>query len=148
MFCTACNSSLHFQTTTTYLCECMAGYYLSNNQICVSSCGDARQVAEENCDDGNLQEGDGCSSSCLTETNWICLGGTPTTPSTCYIYDPSLVMLVKFVRRVTSMNRMQVGIRFVPNYSQFTQVNFKQYISHNVPCSNFNATYLNGELLL
>lgn len=42
------------------------------------------------------------------------------------------------------MNRMQVGIRILPTYSQLTLANFKQYIKHNVPCTNYNATYING----
>lgn len=144
VYCTACNSSLNFQATVNYTCECMPGYYLVNNQRCLSTCGDARQTAMEGCDDGNVINGDGCSSSCLTETNWICLGGTPTTPSTCYVYDPSLQLVVKYVRRVTTMNRMQVGVRILPTYNQLTLANFKQYIRHTVPSSNFNATYING----
>lgn len=45
VYCTSCNSTLYFQTTVNYTCECMAGYYLVNNQICRAMCGDARQTA-------------------------------------------------------------------------------------------------------
>ena len=46
-------------------------------------CGDGvvNIVNNENCDDGNTLSGDGCSSSCLTESEWECLGQ----PSTCTI---------------------------------------------------------------
>jgi cysteine-rich repeat protein len=48
-------------------------------------CGDAfvdqwgEQTASEECDDGNLQNGDGCSSSCTVEAGWECAGA----PSWC-----------------------------------------------------------------
>ncbi|WP_437992353.1 DNRLRE domain-containing protein [Sorangium sp. So ce145] len=35
-------------------------------------CGDGVQQASEQCDDGNAQNGDGCSSSCLLETTGAC----------------------------------------------------------------------------
>lgn len=57
-------------------------------------------------------------------------------------------MTIRYVRRVTSLNRMQVGIKIYPYYSQLSLTNFKQYISHNVPSTDFNATFINGELVL
>lgn len=36
-----------------------------------------------NCDDGNLVNGDGCSSSCTVENGWVCSGGTPNAPDVC-----------------------------------------------------------------
>ena len=32
-------------------------------------------MTEEECDDGNSINGDGCSSSCAIEDNYICTGG-------------------------------------------------------------------------
>lgn len=77
----------------------MAGYYVTSNRLCLPTCGDARQVTEEGCDDGNIVNGDGCSSTCVTQTNWICIGGSPTNRSICYVYDPSMTMQIKYVRR-------------------------------------------------
>ncbi len=37
-------------------------------------CGDRRISAEEECDDGNLLPGDGCSPDCLVEQGWSCEG--------------------------------------------------------------------------
>jgi cysteine-rich repeat protein len=45
------------------------------------------------CDDGNLVDGDGCSSDCEEELGWSCSGGTTTTADTCVETDyitPSL----------------------------------------------------------
>jgi cysteine-rich repeat protein len=42
-------------------------------------CGDGEIVGAEQCDDGNQEDGDGCSSSCQVETGWQCTGE----PSVC-----------------------------------------------------------------
>ena len=43
-------------------------------------CGDAFIDSAETCDDGNILSSDGCSSACLIEGNYQCIG----TPSLCY----------------------------------------------------------------
>lgn len=40
------------------------------------------QIFSETCDDGNLISGDGCSSSCTIETNYVC--NTTPNPNVCY----------------------------------------------------------------
>ena len=35
------------------------------------------------CDDGNLINGDGCSSTCQIETDYTCVGGSTTSASAC-----------------------------------------------------------------
>jgi cysteine-rich repeat protein len=49
-------------------------------------CGDGfrRHSTIELCDDGNTEDGDGCSSSCTVETDWICEGGSWLTADTCF----------------------------------------------------------------
>jgi cysteine-rich repeat protein len=47
--------------------------------ICASTCGDGILASNEECDDGNLWIGDGCSPQCEIETQWRCSG----VPSTC-----------------------------------------------------------------
>lgn len=45
-----------------------------NPSSCVlPSCGNKRQIGED-CDDGNLNDGDGCSSSCTIESGYSCIG--------------------------------------------------------------------------
>jgi fibro-slime domain-containing protein len=41
-------------------------------QACTTSCGDGNIDPNEQCDDGNQANGDGCSSSCTTETGFTC----------------------------------------------------------------------------
>ncbi|XP_072854305.2 pappalysin-2 isoform X1 [Pogona vitticeps] len=48
-------------------------------------CGDGKinMVLAEECDDGDLRDGDGCSRTCKTEKGFHCVGE----PSLCYIHD-------------------------------------------------------------
>jgi cysteine-rich repeat protein len=39
---------------------------------CPAVCGDGKLDAQESCDDGNLVDGDGCSSRCLLEAGFTC----------------------------------------------------------------------------
>lgn len=43
------------------------------SQSCVPGCGNGRLDPGEFCDDGNLIDGDGCSSTCTIEAGFICL---------------------------------------------------------------------------
>ena len=47
------------------------GWYRSKNN-CSSQCGDGIVVGDEECDDGNTDNFDGCSSSCVVEVGWTC----------------------------------------------------------------------------
>lgn len=40
----------------------------------IDSCGNAQLGIDEQCDDGNLTSGDGCSSDCTIEAGWDCPG--------------------------------------------------------------------------
>ncbi|XP_036452168.1 pappalysin-2 isoform X1 [Colossoma macropomum] len=46
-------------------------------------CGDSRLQGNEECDDGNLLDGDGCSKKCRMEPGFNCVGQ----PSHCYIFE-------------------------------------------------------------
>jgi cysteine-rich repeat protein len=52
-------------------------------------CGNARRYeASEGCDDGNTDPGDGCSSVCQVEPNFICSGGSEDAFDVCKSVDP------------------------------------------------------------
>ncbi|HEU4382488.1 MAG TPA: hypothetical protein VFR85_03205, partial [Anaeromyxobacteraceae bacterium] len=48
-------------------------------------CGNGQVEAGEGCDDGNLTNGDGCSSACSVEAGWTCTGSAP---SVCQLPPP------------------------------------------------------------
>ena len=51
--------------------------------VCESLCGDGIVGIMEACDDGNTNNGDGCSANCSVECGWRCFGGSPTAKDTC-----------------------------------------------------------------
>ncbi|CAD8109512.1 unnamed protein product [Paramecium sonneborni] len=73
--CYQCQYSCHLMCLNCFqgLCiQCEPGYNEQESQ-CIHVCGDGYQVQlEEQCDDGNLDNNDGCSNNCLIEQNWKC----------------------------------------------------------------------------
>lgn len=52
--------------------------------VILAACGSGTLSGGEECDDGNLVSGDGCSSICIIESGFQCpIPGTPCTASTC-----------------------------------------------------------------
>jgi len=83
--CLSCNITINFQyDPNTRSCICQTEY-LFKNGLCVEVCGDGIITSTEVCDDGNRNNGDGCSSLCMTEVNFNCLSVSngPTFTSKC-----------------------------------------------------------------
>ncbi len=40
--------------------------------VCAPRCGDSYVIGGETCDDGNTDDGDGCSAACVPEEGWTC----------------------------------------------------------------------------
>ena len=60
--------------------------YINNKEhpgVCLEICGDGRYMGILECDDGNLVDGDGCSSQCLLEAGFICVLGDQENPQVC-----------------------------------------------------------------
>jgi cysteine-rich repeat protein len=57
-------------------------------QFCEVICGDGYRNVGEDCDDGNTDDGDGCSALCREEEGWTCSGGTSIQKSTCVEGEP------------------------------------------------------------
>eukprot|EP00357_Protocruzia_adherens_P026494 CAMPEP_0114983588 /NCGR_PEP_ID=MMETSP0216-20121206/6784_1 /TAXON_ID=223996 /ORGANISM="Protocruzia adherens, Strain Boccale" /LENGTH=683 /DNA_ID=CAMNT_0002345589 /DNA_START=388 /DNA_END=2437 /DNA_ORIENTATION=- len=66
--------------------KCPTGYTnseQSGEQSCAEICGDGLHMGSLPCDDGNLRNGDGCSSDCEEEEGFTCEIGTVESPSIC-----------------------------------------------------------------
>ena len=65
-------------------CSCRKGYE-SVNGTCAEVCGDGLKMdsLSKYCDDGNLEDNDGCSSACLTEKFYRCVNGSDSSSSVC-----------------------------------------------------------------
>ncbi len=55
-------------------------------------CGNGIIEIWQQCDDGNLDDGDGCSSTCMIENGWVCNGE----PSVCDLIDPNFNAWLQF----------------------------------------------------
>ncbi|CAD8062024.1 unnamed protein product [Paramecium sonneborni] len=53
------------------MCEQDQGFHIIDSQ-CISICGDGIQVEQEECDDGNIVNGDGCDQFCKIEQGFKC----------------------------------------------------------------------------
>ena len=72
--CFGCNLTANFiLNDTNTKCICEEGYTLASDNTCQTVCGDEIFMPNfEGCDDGNINNGDGCSSTCIPETDWSC----------------------------------------------------------------------------
>ena len=57
---------------------------VGSNSACIETCGDGYNNGLQECDDGNKNSGDGCSSKCQIEDNYYCVGGFMGEADTCY----------------------------------------------------------------
>ena len=68
----------------------------SNSATCTEICGDAKRFNSlPYCDDGNIFDGDGCSSICQVEQGWECFGGGSQSRDNCtknVIITPKLMI--------------------------------------------------------
>jgi cysteine-rich repeat protein len=76
-----CSSTCTIETG--YIC---IGGSNDHADMCLEFCGDGITIISVTgiCDDGNIFNGDGCSSTCDVETGWKCKGGSLTTADSCW----------------------------------------------------------------
>lgn len=53
------------------------GYHVSGTDHCAGGAANGTRTPGEGCDDGNAENGDGCSSVCLVETGFTCTTAAP-----------------------------------------------------------------------
>lgn len=63
--------------------QCDGGANCAADCMLLPFCGDGLVANGEQCDDGDTLDGDGCSSACIVEADYRCVG----TPSVCTIYE-------------------------------------------------------------
>ncbi len=71
-------------TEGAYTCTCKSGYHNpvgteeeALGRVCNEECGDGVRTPAESCDDGNLDNLDGCTDTCIPETGWTCSNTVP-----------------------------------------------------------------------
>ena len=93
--CLACPAGC-LTCTDCYTCQvCSINYrFDANSGLCLEICGDGIRYSEQ-CDDGDNDNGDGCSIDCKIEAGWNCRGGSPTSVDLCSMSTPSTVNLIQ-----------------------------------------------------
>jgi len=97
--CTSCNNGrIPHINTTTNLMQCIScqeinpGFYTNINGKCAEICGDGVNLGQVECDDGNRENNDGCSSNCIIEMGYKCEKGI-NLPDLCYDTTPPRLYL-------------------------------------------------------
>ncbi|CAD8129823.1 unnamed protein product [Paramecium sonneborni] len=122
--------------------QCQSGFYIINeglncevfkNQqngnyeeedqqnIIITKCGDQIRQSEEQCDDGNLNNFDGCSEKCLIEDGWKC---DEKISNICYQYPV-----------------IQLSYLNVTQDKQYVQLSFSQQVRWNGTKNNFSDAF-------
>lgn len=82
------------------------------------------------CDDGNLINGDGCSSSCKVESGFNCIAGHNNTASVCK-YEGRIKAELACVYKLDTPNAAMLLISFTPFVSNLLRIDFLNYLSFN-----------------
>ena len=70
--CSECEPGLELVDGFCFACSSFTGKGLKEKTECVFICGNGHLGESEECDDGNLISGDGCSSTCTIEEGHKC----------------------------------------------------------------------------
>lgn len=115
-------------------CVCKDGFELRKG-VCVDECGDGK-IYTLPCDDGNLIDGDGCSSSCAVEPDYVCKDGSAATPSRC-VYEGMVKLELLCVYKGESLNTAQVLFGLSPFVSNIAKMNLADSLLF---ATNFNLS--------
>ena len=92
----------------------------SNSSLTVEikKCGDSTPIISEECDDGNLEDFDGCSSDCLLEEGYACSGipqvCTPDSSNTLAGSSTALVVLSSISTLLNGVANVQALVALGP----------------------------------
>ena len=103
---------------------------------------------EYECDDGNLRDGDGCSSLCYVEPNYRCYGGSSTSSSQCVYHGVPLSLALSSINKVDGLNQGIFRFDVYPPLFTISEMHLNQHVS--LFCNATEAvsaiSYLNGVL--
>ncbi|CAK77685.1 unnamed protein product (macronuclear) [Paramecium tetraurelia] len=116
------------------------------NIIKIQKCGDAYKTTFEQCDDGNRDNGDGCSNKCMIEENWNC---NQDQPNSCLLQTK---YSLKYENQ--TFEHQFVSLKFSNEVKLVSNINFTQSIQPKIinlnqnqyqittnPVVDVNATY-------
>ena len=103
---------------------------------------------EYQCDDGNLEDGDGCSSTCTVETNFRCLNGSSSGPSVCVYNGVPLGLTLRSIQRAEDQDRGIFQFDVYPPLFTINRMHLSQHVllDCNATYSIVELSYSNGVL--
>lgn len=138
--CLSCPTGISLTTLGyCYNCSATPGLYLLRDGNCGEICGDGLNIMNSTeCDDGNNENGDGCSNTCKFESGWKCDGGNEKTADTCVsITGPTPII------NIDPKNPSRVEIKFskkISNQISLKEV-YQQIVVSLEGISTKDATY-------
>lgn len=144
-YCVSCNSMYNFELVNS-TCVCKQ-YYELHGEKCEEICGDGF-LFNLPCDDGNLINGDGCSSTCEIETGYICNGGPNHEKSSCQ-YKGRMIMSLSCINNLGE-NTASIVFSISPIISNFVKSNLSDLLIFNtsVNCSMTNYSLTESSLII
>ncbi len=121
---------------------------LNASNICSEICGDGIKFsADPWCDDGNVRDGDGCSSVCHVEDEFICVNGSATSKDVCFqVYPPSAIL--SFPNNVATNATIAFSEEIV-NFEKLNLSSIELWITGDVGQYNYSMSLsLNQSLIL
>ncbi|CAD8135616.1 unnamed protein product [Paramecium octaurelia] len=108
--------------------ECHLHFYYDNSTFsCQSVCGDGILTSEtEQCDDSNTNSGDGCSSVCMIEQDWICINNEEC------IYYKYPELLTNYVFQKNQYQYVQIEFTQQLKRLTDTQVDYSNFVSATI----------------
>lgn len=128
-------------------CACKEDY-IFNGSACIDFCGDGKVINDE-CDDGNAESGDGCSSTCTIEKNFGCYGGT-LSPSTCVYQKFDITLSVAKITKTDLLNQGIFVLSVKPKIGTFSKLNLTNLLTFSCgqTISTRSMTYSNGSITI
>jgi len=93
--------------------------------VCYEGCGDGLNFGVNVCDDGNLENGDGCNDQCKVEKDWYCRGGYQTQTYDVCNYIPTELESVLVNERNDLMLRFTRPVSTLYEKRYLTEEDFK-----------------------
>jgi cysteine-rich repeat protein len=107
VICNFCDFTKNYVIDANNKCVCEKGFK-NVNSVCEDICGDGLILKSE-CDDNNTFDGDGCSSSCRIEKDFICFK-IKSGISKCKL-DKNIKFKLEYVNKVMNENKALIYIK-------------------------------------
>ncbi len=115
--CTVCSN-----LTTCLMCTLDS--YVNASGVCAPTvCANSLVEGIETCDDGNMIDGDGCSSSCQIEAYYFCNNVPP--PSVCY-FDNRFNIQIQSI--AASCNKLTLNFKIYPFYDYYNSASYALFL--------------------